>query len=420
MAGLAHIVLDCGASVSGSDAVDSEYIRSLARHGAAVQVGHGQTVPEGTELLVYSSAVQPENPERQRASELGIPSMRRGEFLAAISGCFGKVVAVSGSHGKTTTTAMLAQIFRSAGIQAGYMVGGMIEGWDRNGAAGDFSILVTEVDESDGTQALMHPDTAIVLNVEDDHSWSLGGQAELERCFRTLAEQSRQVLAWRTDSTDRILAGLPAVRLLDDTAIPAGLKLPVPGAHNRRNAAIAMAAAQEYGISPDRSLAALQAFPGVSRRLSLRWQSADGARLLYEDYAHHPTELQACLQALRELHPAHRLVAVFQPHRQERVRRYGRKFAELLAAGADFTYVLPTFAAWLGDGDSESGPGTIVREMEKIRPGSGVVREFRIPEMAEQLVRELEGPGAVQVVIIGAGDIVKLSQETVRWKKSEP
>ncbi len=418
MAGLAQIALDCGVQVCGSDAVDSDYLRCLASRGAVVRIGHDGAIPADTELLVYSSAVSPDNPERQMADRLGIPSMRRGAFLAELSHSFGQVIAVAGSHGKTTTTAMLAAIFRASNRRPGYMIGGMVEGWNGNGAAGDGNLLVTEVDESDGTQSLMTPSLAVILNIEDDHSWSLGGQAALESCFRQLAEQSGDVLAWRDTNAVRVLSGMSNVSWLTDAEIPESMQLRVPGLHNRRNAAIALAVASCHGVDFQTALAALREFPGVSRRLSLRWRNGDGSKLVYEDYAHHPTELEACLQALRERHPDHRMVVFFQPHRQERVRRYGGRFAELLAGWADHAYVMPTFAAWLADGDDDSGPEAIVKAMERLRPGSGEMRELDVTALSGLLRQELMGDGAVMAVIVGAGDIGKLAQEVGGWNEN--
>ena len=263
----------------------------------------------------------------------------------------------------------------------------------------------------------MAPSLAIILNIEDDHSWSLGGQAALEQCFRRLAERADGVLAWRDAGASRVLAGLSSVSWLSDGDIPENLHLRVPGLHNRRNAAIALAAAERFGVPARVALDALRDFAGVSRRLSLRWRNEDGSKLVYEDYAHHPTELEACLQALRERHPDHRLIAFFQPHRQERVRRYAGRFAELLARHADHAYIMPTFAAWLADADAASGPEAIVQAMERIRPGSGETRDLDVPALAGELRRELSGAEPTLAVIIGAGDIGKLAQEVGGWKE---
>jgi len=408
MAGLAHILLDAGCQVSGSDAVDSPYLQSLARHGASVTVGHCTALPSATRLLVYSSAVQSDNPERRAADAAGIPCIRRGNFLAELAQHFDRVIAVSGSHGKTSTSAMLSHILQNCGIDTGYMVGGIVNGREYNGHAGDGNLLVTEVDESDGTQALLSADTAIILNIEDDHSWSLGGQDALEQCFRDFALKAKHVLAWDTSSTRRLLADHPDVRFIGESDIPANLQLPVPGTHNRKNATIALVAAETCGLERAVALKALKDFPGVSRRLSLRLSKNGGNHLLYEDYAHHPTELYASLTALHEAHPTHRLVAIFQPHRSERVRHYHHEFAKILAEQADFTIVLPAFAAWLQDGDESSNPACIVEEANHIRNGAAEYRDFDLEALTDYAKTQLSTGRQTLVAVIGAGDVNRL------------
>lgn len=400
MAGLAHILADWGVTVTGTDAADSAMLASLAARGLDVRVPHGQTVPDTADLVVYSNAVPADNAERLDAAAKGIPTCLRGDFLARLAGHFPTVVSVAGSHGKTTTTAMLAHILRVAGRNPGYLVGGSLSGWPRNASAGAGEILVTEVDESDGTQALMRSTCAVVLNVEDDHCWSVGGIEALERCFQRLAERADQVLAWDSPTTRRLFAAHPSVVFPGEADLP--LDLPIPGRHNRIDAALAIATAVRLGIGAAAAHAALHSFPGVDRRLSVRYRSASGKTVVVEDYAHHPTELHAAIAALREGYPRHRLLVVFQPHRFERVLRYTAQFAEELAA-ADQVVVYRPFAAWRQDADL-ADPADIARRIAAV-PARYATEP--LAELAHETALAAIGQPTV-VAIVGAGDIYGL------------
>ncbi len=353
MSGLATILLQRGVSVSGSDEAASPVLERLERLGAKVATGHAAAnVPPEADQVVFSSAVQPSNPEMQEAVRRGLPACRRGEFLARLAEGYRIVVPVGGSHGKTTTSAMIAHILREAGLRPGYMVGAEVPGWVAPAAAGAGDILVTEVDESDGTQALVRSSHAVVTNVDDDHCWSVGGVEALEQNFIDFANKAARVFTWRTETTARLFAKHPAASFITQAGIPPELAMPhMPGEHNRKNAALALAVASALGVPQAVALAALAAFHGVSRRLSERYRSPGAREVVVEDYAHHPNELRASLQALREQHPGARLTVVFQPHRFERVKRYAAEFSRILEEDADEIYLIPPFAAWMQDAD---------------------------------------------------------------------
>ncbi|OGV75483.1 MAG: hypothetical protein A3K19_29215 [Lentisphaerae bacterium RIFOXYB12_FULL_65_16] len=404
MSGLAHICLDWGLTVSGTDAKASEALDCLAARGARVQAGHAADCVDGAELLVYSSAVREENPERIRARELGIPEMRRGEFLAHVATCFDNVVAVGGSHGKTTTAAMLAHILLDAGRQPGYLIGGDVPAWPRPARAGSGVVLVTEVDESDGTQSLVRSSHAIVTNVEDDHCWSLGGIEALERCFVDFADAAQRLITWDHPTPRRLFSHHPAARFLALADWPAGMELAVPGAHNLMNATLALEAAMQLGVAPAQAAVSLRSFCGVSRRLSERFRSPDGRIVIVEDYAHHPTELRASLSALRGGYPKHRLLAVFQAHRVERVKRYAAEFADALST-TDEAVVTAPFAAWLDD-LSLADPRTIATA---VRGVPSRYHDGPLAELAAELAAEIAGrPGNELAAVIGAGDVSQL------------
>jgi UDP-N-acetylmuramate--alanine ligase len=396
MAGLAHIVADFGVQATGTDAVDSAMLATLRARGLDVSFPHATEVPATADLVVYSNAVPPTNGERRDADAKGIPSCLRGEFLAQLAEHFPIVVSVAGSHGKTTTTAMLAHILRATGREPGFLVGAAVPGWARAAAAGNGQILVTEVDESDGTQALMQSSHAIVVNVEDDHCWSVGGVEALETCFRTLADRAEHVVSWDSPATQRLFNEHADAEFAGTDQLPTDL--PMPGLHNRIDAALAIAVAVRLGVTRDEALVAMRSFPGVDRRLSIRHASCDGRTVVVEDYAHHPTELQAALDALREGYPEHSLHVVFQPHRFERVLRFGAQFAEDLSR-ADRAVVYRPFAAWRQDADL-ADPADIARQI------TGTPARYAtepLEDLADDVCRRLTD--RTVVVIIGAGDI---------------
>lgn len=406
MSGLATILLQRGVTVSGSDEAESPVLERLARLGAGIATGHAAAnVPADTALVVYSSAVRPTNPEMQEATRRGLPLCRRGEFLARLAEQYATVVAIGGSHGKTSTTAMIAHILRAAGRRPGFLIGGDMPGWPAPAAAGAGEILVTEVDESDGTQALLRSSYAVVTNVDDDHCWSLGGVAALEQCFIEFAGRAKRLFTWQDATTTRLFAAHPAVTFLTPAELPAGLALPVPGEHNRKNATVAVAVASALGVPVARAVAALAAFPGVSRRLSERYRSPGAREIVVEDYAHHPNELRASLQALREQHPGVRLTVIFQPHRFERVKRYAAGFSQILEQAADAVFIIPPFAAWMRD-QEVADPRAIVTA---IKGTPAVYWENSLEELARHLAGETAPAGNTLYAVIGAGDVGRLT-----------
>lgn len=413
MAALASLLLDDACAVSGSDAADSPLLRHLRRCGAKVSVGHGAAnLPEDAELLVYSSAVPADNPERLEAARRGIPQLRRGCFLARVAASFKRVVAVSGSHGKTTVTAMAAHILRRCGVDCGYLVGGVPLNAAASGAAGNWEILIAEVDESDRTQELILPEIAAVLNVDDDHSWAVGGSAALAHSFAMLSEHALRTVAWDTDSLHEVLRTLVNVDWLAPAAAGKITGLQIPGAHNRANAAMAVKIAGHFGIEPEAAAAALRDFAGVKRRLTLRASSREGECLLYEDYAHHPTELAASLDALREAHPRHRLVVFFQPHRPERLLRYGGRFAEILAHRCDQCFIVPLFMAWEQDAP-QADPQQLVADVNRIAGKEQAGFIANCPALIASCIQDCFARDGVPVMVavIGAGDIGKVFEE---------
>jgi UDP-N-acetylmuramate--alanine ligase len=402
MSGLAHILLDWQVEVSGTDVADSATLQHLSVRGATVSVPHDADAVDGADLLVHSSAVQPDNAELIRAHELGIRTIRRGAFLADVTSRYPKVVAVAGSHGKTTTAAMLAHVLQLAGFDPGFLVGGEILGQLRPARAGLGDILVTEVDESDGTQALVRSSHAVVLNVDDDHCWSLGGVDALERCFIEFARRGDQLFAWDCPALHELLGDHPCVQFVNESASPAGMRLRVPGVYYRLNAAMVCSVAARLGVPSSVSAEALASFQGVGRRLTRHIESPDGRSVLVEDYAHHPTELSCTLRSLRDTYPGHALSVVFQPHRFERIKRYAGAFGDALGAADDVTVVSP-FAAWCDDSELADP-----REVAEAVRGGAHFSGGSLADMVESVwERVMKADRRHVLAVIGAGDVTR-------------
>ncbi len=347
MAPLARILLEQGRIITGSDSAGSESAESLKSLGARVNYGHrAENLPQDCLLVIYSSAVPPENPERMRARELNIPELRRGEALAEIMRRYRRPVAVSGSHGKSSITAMLTHILRRAGLSPGYLIGAELCDGAPSAAAGDGDLFIAEVDESDGTHACCSPALGIVPNIESDHCWSVGGEERLYANFRRFGLQSGRLLYCDSERCRTVFSGHPdavPVRPPERFGRWRGYQAP--------DAFLAVCAAGLLGIPEDQAETMLDDFPGIARRLSVRCSSPE--LVIIEDYAHHPTEVTAAIRTLRELYPEFHLRILFQPHRYARLEKYFDEFAAALQL-ADSTVVAPVFAAWCETGGKNS------------------------------------------------------------------
>lgn len=396
MSGLALIALELGAQVSGSDSAPSSFTAMLRRRDMNVYIGHRSTLPATVGLVVFSSAVPTDNIELVAAKNRRVPLRRRGDFLADLSECFRQVVCVAGSHGKTTVTAMIAHILVQQGLDPGYAVGGEIVGCPYNAGAGAGEILVAEVDESDGSQGSMSSSQGLILNIDDDHCWSLGGVSALEHCFQAFGMAADRLLAVDSAASRRLFATHPDATFVSGRDSGSDLRLSVPGRHNRQNAKFAIAVAVRLGVERSAAQRSLVSFAGVDRRLTERYRS--DRVVVVEDYAHHPAEVRASLSAIQDCFPERRVIAVFQPHRHERVLRYGRAFAAELAQ-ADRTFVLPTFGAWTDCPDHAAS-----RAIAGQIPGNrGKYIELAPLELAVAVAATVRCGDVV--VVMGAGDV---------------
>ncbi|HKK28159.1 MAG TPA: UDP-N-acetylmuramate--L-alanine ligase [Gemmatimonadota bacterium] len=371
MRALAVLLAGEGFRVSGCDR-SGEGVAEIEDAGGRVDAGHDPSHAEGAALVVRSSAVPEDHPELRAAREQGVPVWRRARALAALVNDR-RLAAVSGTHGKTTITAMTALAAEAAGLDPAAAVGGHVPTWDANARSGAGEAAVVEADEYDRSFLELDPDLAVVSAVEEEHLESYGSLEELERAYRTFAGRASDRLGvlycadeagaralgaelsgsasygYAADADYRVEAlgagedgGVRRARLRAPGA-ELVFRLGAPGAHNLQNAAAALAAALRLGADPAALEEALAGFTGVARRME-RLADARGV-LVVDDYAHHPTEVATALAAGRRLRPGARLVAVFQPHLYSRTRRFAEAFARALAAGADRTLLLPVYGA---------------------------------------------------------------------------
>ncbi len=349
MSGLAIIARELGAAVTGSDRAQSSYTDRLREHGIEPVLGHrAENVPAGAEV-VYSTAVSADNPERLAAEGR---ELHRSELLAQIA-ALRRCLAVTGTHGKTTTAAMIVHILRGCGLDPAYVVGGELRDTGVNAGWGSGEWIVVEADESDRSLLRLWPEIAVLTNAELDHHSTYSSRLDLEQTLREFMGRAQLgAVVWDRPELRALCPDGALAYDATDTAMSARgsrfhwrgieVSLAVPGEHNALNAAGALTASALAGADPARAAASLADFQGARRRFELLGTTAAGVPV-YDDYAHHPTEVAATIAAARTLAPE-RLVAVFQPHLYSRTRALARDFGRALA-GADISVVLAVYPA---------------------------------------------------------------------------
>lgn len=417
MSGLAWAAHQLGADVSGSDRSESSYLERLRAAGVKVSVGHDPAnLPAEGEVIV-STAIADDNPELAAARERQIPVKHRSELLAELCSAR-RQIAVAGTHGKTTTTGMLTWALREMGQEPGFFIGGELPGFGPDGSAansgwGEGEWVVVEADESDGSFLTLDPEIAVITNIEMDHHARWDNLAQLRQAFHDFSAKARAVVLPAAD--DELAGGLKSSGEYEITRFdlsrpgPAELGLAVPGAHNRLNARATIGALVAAGFDGDEVARALQGFTGVKRRQEFK--GTCGEARVYDDYAHHPTEVAAALNALRDLGPE-RLVAVFQPHLYSRTKIFSQQFGAALA-GADELVVLDVYPAR----EEPVGPLAGVSGLDVLRAvadRSGGKPAYWAPDLdaAQRITGSLAREGTI-IVTIGAGDITKLSDRLV-------
>ncbi len=404
MAPLMMILHELGLDVSGSD-MDAGYrTEQLINLGIDVNIGHSATnLPESDNpLIVYSSAIKDSNPELVAAKKRHWECISRGKMLAELAETYRRTVSISGSHGKTTVTAMLVHIMKYNGYEVGYFVGGQMADVP-NCASGNGDIFICEVDESDGSHTLIDSHLGIITNVEDDHCWSVGGHDQLMENFRTYAAKAPKIIFPDMPGMKELFEYNPDRIILkpEDILDPNYFEgfdrqlFNSWGDYQLINAALAVEAAVELDVTFENAVKALNTFPGVDRRMTEHYKSSKFC--LIEDYAHHPTEVKAALSTLRKRFPERQLCVLFQPHRYARLERYLEEFADTLSI-ADKIMVLPTFTAW-----TETSQITSKSLVDEIGRKAKHLNSDNWPKIAAYSITQCQPPAVLAV--LGAGDI---------------
>jgi len=403
MSGLALVAKQLGATVTGSDQADSSYSERLRAAGIEPVIGHdAANLPEGAEVVV-STAIPEDNPELAAARAAGARILHRGDLLGELSR-MKKTIAVSGTHGKTTTASMIALALLETGRDPAFLIGGELRAAGTNAAWGAGEWAVIEADESDRSFLKLRRDVAVVTNIELDHHATYGSLRELEEAFAEFTDGADTVISGTGDlRAGKVEMGRGTSRFdVDGTEI----ELQVPGEHNVLNALAALAALRAAGIEAAEAAPALAKFTGAGRRFEAHGRTAEGAEM-FDDYAHHPTEVRATLEAARTLGPR-RLVAAFQPHLYSRTKMLAREFGESLAL-ADLVVVLDVYKARERPEDFPGVSGYLVAEAAADAAGGRPVWWMpQLDEAERQLRGELQDGDVF--VTLGAGNIDELAK----------
>ena len=431
MSGIARLLLARGVRVTGSDLKGTPVLTQLRAAGAEVVVGHRAENVAQVDAVVISTAIPEDNPERIEADHRAIPVYARAQVMAFLM-AERRGIAVAGTHGKTTTTSMIAVILERAGLDPSYLIGGDLNESGSNARSGGGDVFVAEADESDGSFLLLSPEIAVITNVEPDHLDFFADGEEVEAAFGAFCRRAGSVIVCADDAGARRAAGdagvstitygedpSSAVRIIGAEASGRGgrasleiaehsleLSLSIPGRHQLVDAAGAVAACMQVGVPPELAVQALRGFTGVRRRFERRG-SARGAEFV-DDYAHHPTEISATLAAARQ-DDGHRIIAVFQPHRYTRTRAMWRALGESLA-GADVVVVTDVYGA--GEVPEPGITGKLL--VDSLQEASPRTRTVYLPHRSDLpgfLAGEVR-PGDL-VLTLGAGDITSVGEEAL-------
>lgn len=373
MSGLAEILLKEHFTVSGSDSRASDLTEQLEAHGARIFIGQrASNIEAGTGLVVYTAAIHEDNPEWKAAKEQGIPMLTRAEFLGQLMDNYAKSIAVSGTHGKTTTTSMIAHILLAADTDPTISVGGKLNAIGGNIRVGNSDVFLTEACEYTNSFLNFHPKYSIILNIEEDHLDFFKDINDIRNSFHRFAgntspdgvlilngaiecpeeitaDLKEKIVTFGFTGTEDYSArdftydskGCASFTFLHEGSIRGRVSLNVPGAHNISNALAAIAFATEAGFSEDVIIRGLQAFGGTVRRFEYKGRL--GNITVIDDYAHHPTEITATLAAAKN-YPHDRIVCVFQPHTYTRTKAFWDEFVSALAQ-ADVVVLADVYAA---------------------------------------------------------------------------
>ncbi len=439
MCGIAEVLINLGYLVTGSDLRASKSTARLQALGAQVFIGHRAESVQGADVVVSSSAVGTTNPEIEAANQRRIPVVRRAEMLAELMR-YRHGIAVAGTHGKTTTTSMIAGIFAEAGLDPTFIIGGLVNSAGSNARLGESRYLIAEADESDASFMHLQPLVSVVTNIEADHMATYGGDfGRLKQTFieflhnlpfygmavlciddpvvrEVLPEVGRATLLYGRDADAdyRIHSIRPqGLQTCFSVSRPGGLVdldivLGMPGIHNVLNATAAIAVASDEGIPDTAIIGGLEQFQGVGRRFQRYGEIpvAGGHALLVDDYGHHPTEVEATIAAARQAWPGRRLLMIYQPHRFSRTRDLYEDFVRVLSL-VDALLLLDVYAA-----GEEAIPGADSRSLCRSIRQRGQVEPVHVEssESVQSVLAAVVRPGDV-ILTQGAGNIGAIAAE---------
>ncbi len=436
MNGIAQVLLNQGFFITGSDLKESQTVENLRNMGAKIYIGHRPENVEGADVVVYSSAVKEDNVELLRAKELGIPTIPRGEMLAELMR-FKYGIAISGSHGKTTTTSMIGTILGKTGLDPTVVIGGKLEAYGSNARLGQGDFLVTEADESDGSFLKLTPTIVTINNIDVEH---LGFYKDLEDIKRAFIEFANKVpfygaVAVNIDdpNTSSIIPfiekkvikfGLSKeadIRGYDLKLIDGRYKfkvndlgeihLSIPGKHSVYNALAAISVALELEVPFCVIKESLENFKNANRRFEIKY---DNGIIVIDDYAHHPTEIKATLSAAREMFPDRRIITVFQPHRYSRVSSLFEEFSKSFDI-PDITFITEIYSA--GEKPIKGITGEKLAKITKEENKKDVFYCKDIEECFKAVKSIIKDKDVI--LVLGAGNITQLSNKLSDYLKNK-
>jgi UDP-N-acetylmuramate--L-alanine ligase/UDP-N-acetylenolpyruvoylglucosamine reductase len=431
MSALAHLLLDLGCRVSGSDPCRGVLVDALADRGMKFHKGHEASLVAGVDFVVYSAAIHPENSERQAAEQRGIPQLKRAQALAWLTASR-KTIIVAGTHGKTSSALMLAHVLRSCGIDCGYYIGAETPLLGANGAWGTAEFIVIEADESDGTLELYDPHGVLILNIELEHLDHYRSLDEIVQAFSGLARRTSGFgIVCADQEHSASLGSLPGMESygfagndwkLEDFATDAGetsyifkgrgvgipVRMPVPGRHQASNSCGVLAVALHVGAEAVAAAQALSGFRPAGRRFEVRFKSDEF--LLVDDYAHHPTEIRATLDAASAV-GRKRIVAGFQPHRYSRTASLRQEFSRCFD-GADALFVADVYPASekpIPNVDAAMVVGDIEAAKSEGRRLQSASATPTLKDLKAAISQEIQAGDCL--IFLGAGDITATARE---------
>lgn len=440
MGGIAEVLLNEGYEITGSDIGENQVVKRLKGLGASITIGHHQDNIKGASVIVVSTAIDKTNPEIEHALEQRIPVVRRAEMLAELMR-FRHGVAIAGTHGKTTTTSLIASVFGEAELDPTFVIGGLLNSAGTNARLGNSRYLIAEADESDASFLHLQPMVAVVTNIDEDHMETYQGDFEKLKdtyieflhnlpfyglavvCIdnpvvrELLPRIGRQVITYGFSSDADVQAtefkqinGISYFTVNRLGKAPLALSVNLPGEHNVLNALASIAVATDENVEDDAIKSALEKFAGIGRRFEqlTTFKTDNGQMTLVDDYGHHPREVQATIKAMRNGWPDKRLVMVFQPHRYSRTRDLYEDFVEVLSE-VDSLFLLDVYAAGettITGADSKSLARSI-RQRGQVEP----VYVSDVTKLDELLAGHLQDED--MVITQGAGNIGAVAKSLV-------